>query len=199
MENLSTLEISKAALATTAQKDALKRAGLPFNELTTKAQVSALFSAGKTGPNDPATENQKDHLRSFGITAKEGLTKGEASDLIDRAKDDPAALETQHRLQLVKYEEQRRRQAEYPSYHLKQMIASSVKGVEEAKKEKQKAKALLNSKKEKTSGCKREESEVRQMSLSGCRLITKSKTLRTKHQKPKRHLTPLTSKKQRMS
>src|SRR5260370_37701339 len=141
---LSTLEISKGALATAAQKDALKRAGLPFDDLTTKAQVSALFSAGKTRPNDPATENQKDYLKSFGITAKEGLTKGEASALIDRAKDDPAAPETRHRLQLAKYEEQRRREAEYPSYHLKQMIASSVKGVEEAKKEKQKAEALLN-------------------------------------------------------
>jgi GYF domain 2 len=129
---LSTLEISKVALATAAQKDALKRAGLPFDDLTIKAQVSALFSAGKTGPNDPATENQKDYLKSFGITAKEELTKGEASDLIDRAKDDPAALETRHRLQLAKYEGQRRREAEYPSYHLKQMIASSVKGVEEA-------------------------------------------------------------------
>ena len=73
---LSTLEISKGALATAAQKDALKRAGLPFDDLTTKAQVSALFSAGKTGPNDPATENQKDYLKSFSITAKEGLTKG---------------------------------------------------------------------------------------------------------------------------
>jgi hypothetical protein len=148
-KNLSTLEISKGALATAAQRDALKRAGLPFDELTTKAQVSALFSAGKTGPNDPATENQKDYLRSFGITAKEGLTKGEASDLIDRAKDDPAAQETRQRLQLAKYEEQRRRETEYPSYHLKQMIASSVKGMEEARKEKQKARALLNSKNEK--------------------------------------------------
>jgi hypothetical protein len=130
-KHLCTLEISKGALATTAQKDAPKRAGLPFDELTTKAQVSALFSAGKTGPNDPATENQKDYLKSFGITPKEGHTKGEASDLIDRAKDDPAALETRNRLQLAKYEEQRRRKAEFPSYHLKQMIASSVKSVEE--------------------------------------------------------------------
>ena len=153
-KHLSALEVSKGALATPAQKDALKAAGLPFDELTTKAQVSALFSAGKTGPNDPATENQKDYLRSFGITAKEGLTKGEASDLIDRAKDDPAALETRDRLQLAKYDEQRRREAEYPSYHLKQMIASSVKGVEEAKKEKQKAKALLNRNKKKLATAK---------------------------------------------
>jgi hypothetical protein len=134
-KNLSTLEISKGALATAAQKDALKRAGLPFDELTTKAQVSALFSVGKTGPNDPVTENQKDYLRSFGITAKEGLTKGEASDLIDRAKDDPAALETRNKLQLAKYEEQRTREAEFPSYHLKQMIASAAKDLEEAKDE----------------------------------------------------------------
>ena len=145
-KSLSTLEISKGALATAAQKDALKRAGLPFDELTTKAQVSAWFSAGKTGPNDPATENQKDYLRSFGITAKEGLTKGEASELIDRAKDDPAALETRNRLQSAKYEEQRTREAEFPSYHLKQMIASAAKDLEEAKKEKREAKALLTKK-----------------------------------------------------
>ncbi len=128
------------------KKDALKRAGLPFDELTTKAQVSALFSAGKTGPNDPATENQKDYLRSFGITAKEGLTKGEASELIDRAKDDRAALETQNRLQLAKYEEQRTREAEFPSYHLRQMIASAIKDLETTKKEKREAKALLTKK-----------------------------------------------------
>src|SRR5438132_9688879 len=148
-KHLSTLEISKGALATPAQKDALKRAGLPFDELTTKAQVSALFSAGKTGPNDPATENQKDYLRSFGITAKEGLTKGEASDLIDRAKDDPAALETRNRLQLAKYEEKRTREAEFPSYHLRQMIASAAKDLEEAKKEKREAKVSLSNKKKK--------------------------------------------------
>jgi hypothetical protein len=141
---LSALEISKYALATTAQKDALKRAGLPFDDLTTKAQVSALFSAGETGPNDPATENQKDYLRSFGITVPEGLTKGEASDLIDRAKADPAALETQEKIRWAKYDEQRKVQVEYPSYHLKEMIASAVKGVEEAKKEKREAKVLLN-------------------------------------------------------
>ena len=128
-KHLSALEISKHALATTAQKGALKRAGLPFDELTTKVQVSALL--GKDGP---ATENQKDYLRSFGVTAQEGLTKGEASDLIDRAKADPAALQTQEKLRLAKYEEQRTREAEFPSYHLKQMIASAVKDLEEAKK-----------------------------------------------------------------
>ena len=168
-KNLSTLEISKGALATAAQKDALKRAGLPFDELTTKAQVSALFSAGKTGPNDPATENQKDYLRSFGITAKEGLTKGEASELIDRAKDDPAALETRNRLQLAKYEEQRTREAEFPSYHLKQMIASAVKDLEEAKKEKREARALLTNRKNKVAAAQQKRAnatdEFEQLSL----------------------------------
>jgi GYF domain 2 len=166
---LSTLEISKGALATTAQKDALKRAGLPFDDLTTKAQVSALFSAGKTGPNDPATENQKDYLRSFGITAKEGLTKGEASELIDRAKDDPAALETRNRLQLAKYEEQRTRETEFPSYHLKQMIASAVKDLEEAKKEKREARALLTNRKNKVAAAQQKRAnatdEFEQLSL----------------------------------
>src|SRR5207249_1610350 len=56
--------------------------------------------------------------------------------------------------QLAKYEEQRRREAEYPSYHLKQMIASSVKGVEEAIKEKRKANALLNRNKKKLATAK---------------------------------------------
>ncbi len=168
-KNLSTLEISKGALATAAQKDALKRAGLPFDELTTKAQVSALFSAGKTGPNDPATENQKDYIRSFGITAKEGLTKGEASELIDRAKDDPAALETRNRLQLAKHEEQRTREAEFPSYHLKQMIASAVKDLEEAKKEKREARALLTNRKNKVAAAQQKRAnatdEFEQLSL----------------------------------
>jgi hypothetical protein len=168
-KNLSTLEISKGALATATQKDALKRAGLPFDELTTKVQVSALFSAGKTGPNDPATENQKDYLRSFGITAKEGLTKGEASELIDRAKDDPAALETRNRLQLAKYEKQRTCEAEFPSYHLKQMIASALKDLEEAKKEKREARALLTNRKNKVAAAQQKRAnatdEFEQLSL----------------------------------
>src|SRR5205823_1493471 len=63
--------------------------------------------------------------------------------LIDRAKDDPAAQDTRYRFQSAKYEEQRRRKAEFPSYHLKQMIASAAKDLEEAKKEKREAKALL--------------------------------------------------------
>ena len=126
-------------------------------------------SAGKTGPNDPATENQKDYLRSFGITAKEGLTKGEASDLIDRAKNDPAALETRNRLQLAKHEEQRTREAEFPSYHLKQMIASAAKDLEEAKKEKREARALLTNRKNKVAAAQQKRAtvtdEFKQMSL----------------------------------
>jgi GYF domain 2 len=164
---LSTLEISKNALATTAQKDALKRAGLPFDELTTKAQVSALFR--RTGPNDPATENQKDYLSSFGITAKEGLTKGEASDLIDRAKADPAALEAQEKLRRAKYEEQRRIEAQYLSYHLKEMIASAVKDLDEAKEEKREARALLINRKNKVAAAQHKRAnatdEFEQLSL----------------------------------
>ncbi len=197
-KNLYTLEISKRALATAAQKDALKRAGLPFDELTTKAQVSALFSAGKTGPNDPATENQKDYLRSFGITAKEGLTKGEASDLIDRAKDDPAALETRNRLQLAKYEEQRTREAEFPSYHLKQMIASAVKDLEEAKKEKREARALLTNRKNKLAAAQQKRAnatdEFEQLSLDN-----EIKDLEDEAQKPKKPLTESALKKQKTS
>src|SRR5260370_19334632 len=117
---LSTLELAKGELATAAQKDALKRAGLPFDDLTTKAQVSALFSAGKNGPNDPSTEKQKDYLKSFGITAKEGLTKGEASALIDRAKDDPAALETRHKLQMANEQEKRKTETENPPFNTRE-------------------------------------------------------------------------------
>jgi hypothetical protein len=136
---LSALEISKAALATAAQKDALKRARLPFDELTTKVQVSALLSE-----DGPATEDQKTYLKSFGITAQDGLKKREASDLIDSTKADSAALERQQKLRQAMYEEQRKIQAEYPSYHLKEMIASAIKDLEEAKKEKREAKTLLN-------------------------------------------------------
>jgi GYF domain 2 len=79
-ELLSTLEISKAALATTAQKDALKRAGLPFDDHTTKAQVSALFSAGKNGP---ATAKQLALLNYLGESVSENISKQEAADRID--------------------------------------------------------------------------------------------------------------------
>ena len=79
-KNLSTLEISKWALATAAQKDALKRAGLPFDELTTKAQVSELFSAGKNGP---ATAKQLALLNYLGESVSENICKQEAADRID--------------------------------------------------------------------------------------------------------------------
>jgi GYF domain 2 len=159
-KHLSTLEISRNALATTAQKDALKRAGLPFDDLTTKVQVSAAFWSG-----GPATENQKASLNTFGITVPEGLTKREASGLIDRAKVDPLALETQEKFFL----EQRRIQTQYPSYHLKQMIASATKDLEEAKKEKREAKALLKRKNEELDVAKKKRAsatdEFEQLSL----------------------------------
>ena len=79
-KHLSALEISKGALATTAQKDALNAAGLPFNELTTKAQVSALFSAGS---NAPATAKQLALLSYLGQPVSENISKKEAADRID--------------------------------------------------------------------------------------------------------------------
>jgi hypothetical protein len=65
-KHLSALEISKNALATAAQKDTLREAGLPFDELTTQAQVSALFAADK---NAPASAKQLALLSSLGQPA----------------------------------------------------------------------------------------------------------------------------------
>jgi hypothetical protein len=79
-KHLSALEISKGALATTAQKDALTAAGLPFDELTTKAQVTALFSAGS---NAPATAKQLALLSYLGRPVSESISKKEAADRID--------------------------------------------------------------------------------------------------------------------
>jgi GYF domain 2 len=79
-KHLSALEISKGALATTAQKDALKAAGLPFDELTTKAQVSALFSAGS---NAPASAKQLALLSYLGRPVSENISKKAAADRID--------------------------------------------------------------------------------------------------------------------
>ena len=79
-KHLSALEISQHALATTAQKDALKAAGLPFDELTTKAQVTALFSAGS---NAPATAKQLALLSYLGRPVSENISKKEAADRID--------------------------------------------------------------------------------------------------------------------
>ena len=76
----SALEISKGALATTAQKDALKAAGLPFDELTTKAQVTALFSAGS---NSPASAKQLALLSYLGRPVSENISKKAAADRID--------------------------------------------------------------------------------------------------------------------
>ena len=79
-KRLSTLEVSKSALATTAQKDALKAAGLPFDDLTTKAQVTALFSAGSDAP---ATAKQLALLSYLGRPVSENISKKEAADRID--------------------------------------------------------------------------------------------------------------------
>jgi hypothetical protein len=79
-KHLSALQISKSALATTAQKDALKAAGLPFDELTTKAQVTALFSGGR---NAPASAKQLALLSYLGRPVSENLSKKEAEDRID--------------------------------------------------------------------------------------------------------------------
>jgi hypothetical protein len=115
------------------------------------------------------SENQKDYLESFGITVPEGLTKGEASDLIDRAKADPVALETQEKLRWAKYEEQRKIEAQYPSHHLKGMIASAVRDLETAKKEKREAKALLTKKNKELAAAQQKRAiatdEFEQMSL----------------------------------
>jgi GYF domain 2 len=79
-KELSSLEISKAALATPAQKDALKAAGLPFDDLTTKAQVSALFS---THDDAPASAKQLALLSYLGHPTAENLSKKDATELID--------------------------------------------------------------------------------------------------------------------
>jgi hypothetical protein len=86
-KHLSMLEISKGALATIAQKDALKAAGLPFDELTTKAQVSALFSAGSDAP---ASAKQLALLSYLGRPVSENISKKEASDHIDAIVGDSA-------------------------------------------------------------------------------------------------------------
>jgi hypothetical protein len=77
---LSSLEISKGALATPAQKDALKAAGLPFDDLTTKAEVSALFSS-----HDDALASAKQLalLAYLGDPVAQKLSKKEASERID--------------------------------------------------------------------------------------------------------------------
>jgi GYF domain 2 len=77
-KQLSNLEISKGALATTAQKDALKAAGLPFNEFTTKAQVRALLASG-----GPATAKQLALLSYLGRPVSGEPSKEEAAELID--------------------------------------------------------------------------------------------------------------------
>ena len=81
-QQLSHLNISKAALATDAQKEVLARAGLPFDELTTKAQVSAVLPSAR---DLPATAKQLALLTYLGQAASENLSKQEAADLIDAA------------------------------------------------------------------------------------------------------------------
>jgi hypothetical protein len=102
-----------------------------------------------------ATEKQINYLASFGVTSPAALTKGEASDLIERCVNDPEAVARQREEREIRYEEQRRERASFPSFHLKADIASAAREVEAIKERRNTTKAEISSKKKELSAAQR--------------------------------------------
>jgi hypothetical protein len=82
---LAELPSGKSVLATPAQRQMLANHGLPFDEFTTKHQVSKLMDSR------PCTDKQRSFMDDLGIVHFDGITAKVASDLIDAelAKDTP--------------------------------------------------------------------------------------------------------------
>jgi hypothetical protein len=95
---------------------------------------------------DSATEKQINYLASFGVTPPAGLTKGEASDLIEQCTNDPEALERQRQLREIRYEEERRDRAGFPSFYLKADIIRASRNLEEIKDRRDKTKREVSTK-----------------------------------------------------
>lgn len=104
---------------------------------------------------DSATEKQISYLVSFGVTVPAGLTKGEASDLIDRCVNDPEAVARQQQLREIRYEEERRERASFPSFHLKADIASAACEVEAIKERRNKTKTEISVRKKELAAAQR--------------------------------------------
>jgi hypothetical protein len=95
---------------------------------------------------DCATEKQINYLASFGVAAQPGLTKGEASDLIEQCANDPEALARQNQIRQVRYEEETRERAAFPSYYLKADIVRASRDLEETKDRHDKTKKEISTK-----------------------------------------------------
>src|SRR6266498_611934 len=76
-KRLAELPSGKSVLATPAQRQMLANHGLPYDEFTTKYQVSKLMESR------PCTEKQRSFMDDLGIVHFDGMTAKEASDLID--------------------------------------------------------------------------------------------------------------------
>ncbi len=114
-----------------------------------EAEGLSKTDTAKAKPNwrlDSATEKQINYLASFGVTAPARLTKGEASDLIEQCTNDPEALERQRQLREIRYEEERRERAAFPSYYLKADIVRASRDLEEIKDRRDKTKREISTK-----------------------------------------------------
>jgi hypothetical protein len=102
-----------------------------------------------------ATEKQINYLATFGVTPPAGLTKGQASDLIERCVNDPEAVARQRQLREIRYEEERRDRASFPSFYLKADIAGAAREVEAIKEHRSKTRAEISAKKKELSAARR--------------------------------------------
>jgi hypothetical protein len=74
---LAELPSGKSVLATPAQRQMLTNHGLPWDEFTSKYQVSKLMDSR------PCTDKQRSFMDDLGISHHPGMTTKEASDRID--------------------------------------------------------------------------------------------------------------------
>jgi hypothetical protein len=97
-KRLADLPAGKSVLATPAQRQMLANHGLPFDEFTTKYQVSKLMESR------PCTDSQRSFMDDLGVVHFDGMTAKEASDSIDAelAKDTPDGTATPKQIAIVR-------------------------------------------------------------------------------------------------
>jgi len=97
-KRLAELPSGKSVLATPAQRQMLTNHGMPWDEFTTKYQVSKLMDS------QPCTDKQRSFMDDLGIAHFDAITIKEASDLIEAelAKETPDGPATPKQIAIVR-------------------------------------------------------------------------------------------------
>jgi hypothetical protein len=80
--HVAELPLGKRHLASKAQQDMLTRNGIPFDELTSKAEVSCLMDAMLR--SRPASEKQRAFIAEHGLSCPDTASVKDASEIVER-------------------------------------------------------------------------------------------------------------------